>query len=170
MDTLCFAAFTGNEEENRSVFLEMLSAYFDEICADKPEDNIPKQYLPRILDTIIDETKKYELWAYMCVLGAEKIGFCIFQIDTKENPLCKREGWGFIREFYIASAYRREGYATRMCTMAENVLREKGAEDIYLTANAKTGEPFWRAMGYVYAGGCDDKNGNKIYEKRCVTQ
>jgi GNAT superfamily N-acetyltransferase len=146
-------------------FLEMLSEYFDEIFSDKPEENIPKKYLPKIINIIIDESKKCPLWVYLCIHNNKVIGFVIAQIDTKENVLCKREGWGFIREFYITQHCRRKGYASQMCKFIENVVYANGAKDIYLTANRNTGEPFWESMEYIYSGITDEKNGNKIYEK-----
>lgn len=165
MENLGFILYDKDQSGHYETFLPMFSDYFDEICSDKPDDNIPKEYLPKILGIIGDETKKYAIWLYLCVKGQEPVGFAMAQIDTTDNPLCKREGWGFIREFYIVPSYRRKGYAKQMCELIENVIYTNGARDIYLTANQKTGVPFWEAMGYTFSGVVDEKNGNKIYEK-----
>lgn len=165
MEKLEFVLYSKDLLNHYDSFLQMLSDYFDEICADKPEDNIPKKYLPKILDTISNETKKYTIWLYLCIKNNEPIGFAMAQIDTKDNPLCKREGWGFIREFYIISGFRRKGYAKQMCEFIENVIYSHGAKDIYLDASANTGVSFWESMGYIYSGKINDKNGNKTYEK-----
>lgn len=165
MKELEFILYNKDTANHFDTFLGLLSGYFDEICFNKPENNIPKKYLPRILSTISDETKKYTIWAFLCVHKNNPIGFVIAQIDTKDNPLCKRVGWGFIREFYIIPEYRRRGYATEMSRFIEHVIYQNGAENIYLTADSNTGEPFWESMGYLFSGECDDTNGNKLYEK-----
>jgi GNAT superfamily N-acetyltransferase len=140
--------------------LTMFADYFTEINA-----GIPKKYLPKILSIIADETKGYDIWLYLCLKDDELIGFVMAQIDVKENPACKREGWGFIREFYIIPAQRRKGFAEKMCGMVEERLYASGAKGIYLTANTNTGEPFWAAMGYVFTGIIDESNNNKYMEK-----
>lgn len=125
----------------------------------------PKHFIPKLLEIISEEITRYKEWLYFCQKNNDFIGFSIFQIDTPDNPLCKREGWGFIREFYIIPSHRRKGYAKQMCEFAERKLLEDGLRNIYLTADPNAGIPFWEAMGYVYSGKIDEKNGNKIFEK-----
>lgn len=165
MEELEFVFYDENLPNQRAAFLEMFSDYFDELFQESPEDNIPKKYLPGILCTLYGETKKYSLWVCLCFTDNKPIGFMMAQIDTKQNPLCKREGWGFIREFYIVPDLRRRGYGSKLCSFTETLLYSNGAKDIYLTADSKFGEPFWESMGYSYSGKVDDKNGDKIYEK-----
>ncbi|MDR1704021.1 MAG: GNAT family N-acetyltransferase [Clostridiales bacterium] len=145
----------------------MLIDYFDEITWSNPQDKVPKRFIPKLLEIIAEETSKYKEWLYLCGKGSEFIGFCLFQIDTPDNPMCKREGWGFIREFYVIPSYRHKGYARQMCIFAENKILEYKPAGIYLTADPNNGIPFWRAMGYSYSNKVDEKNQNEIYEKRC---
>lgn len=168
MEAVEFVLYTKDQLNHYNSFLTMLSDYFDETFSNNPEDKIPKKYLPKILDTIGDNTKKYTVWSYLCIKNNEPIGFVMAQIDEIENPLCKREGWGFIREFYIIPTCRRKGFAQQMCKFIENVIYRNGAKDIYLTADPNLGIPFWEAMGYVYSGKIEDANGNRIYEKNIV--
>ncbi len=163
-----FVIYSREQAEHREAFAQLFSDYFDELFADHPKDNIPKHILPRIVDIIGEETQKYKEWLYLCVQDNAFIGFALFQIDTPDNPMCKRPGWGFIREFCIVPAHRRKGYAKAMCRFAEEVLGQNGANKIYLTADATTGVPFWAAVGYSFTGEYDDKNGNGIYIKYLI--
>jgi GNAT superfamily N-acetyltransferase len=165
VEKLDFVPYDKDNINHYESFLKLFSDYFDEICVDKPDENIPKHVMPRIINIIGEETSKYNEWLYLCRNCTEIIGFVLAQIDTPDNPMCKREGWGFIREFYINPSFRRKGYAKQMCEFIEKIIRKNGSSDIYLTSDAKTGVPFWEAMGYVFFGKVDDKNGNKIYEK-----
>jgi GNAT superfamily N-acetyltransferase len=142
----------------------MLVDDFDETFDDNPQDKVPNQYITKLLKIIADETAKYKEYLYFCKTDDSFIGFSAFQIDTLDNPLCKREGWGFIREFYIIPEQRRKGYAKRMCEFVEDKLLQF-TNNIYLTSDPYNGIPFWEAMGYIYSGQIDDKNGLKIYVK-----
>lgn len=63
---------------------------------------------------------------------------------------------------------RRKGYAKRMCEFVEEKLLEHSPDNIYLTSDPINGIPFWEAMGYIYSGRIDDKNGNMIYVKHHI--
>ncbi|WP_185750680.1 hypothetical protein [Clostridium sp. KNHs214] len=52
-----------------------------------------------------------------------------------------------------------------MSNFIEKIIAINGTNNIYLTANADNGIPFWEAMGYSFTGKIHDKNGNRIYEK-----
>lgn len=165
MEQVDFIQYNKDNDNHYQIFIKLFSEYFDEICTDKPEKNIPKHVMPRIVKIIGEETAKYKEWLYLCSMGVDIIGFALAQIDTHDNPMCKREGWGFIREFYIIPSFRKRGYAREMCFLLEKIIFDNGANHIYLTADPNTGVPFWEKMGYVFSGNIDDKNGNKIYEK-----
>ncbi|MDR1688735.1 MAG: GNAT family N-acetyltransferase [Clostridiales bacterium] len=167
MDTLAFIAYNHAKKLHRSTLLNMLTVYFDEITWNNPKDKVPKHFLPKLIGVIAEEISKYKEWLYLCEKDSEFIGFCLFQIDTADNVMCKREGWGFIREFYVAVPYRRRGYARQMCIFAENKILQYKPTGIYLTAD-KNGILFWEAMGYTKSGKADEKNGNEIYEKYCA--
>jgi ribosomal protein S18 acetylase RimI-like enzyme len=165
MENTTFVSYDKGNINHYKGFSKLFSNYFDEICSDNPENTIPKHIMPKIINIIGEETQKYKEWLYLCYKEVNLIGFSIFQIDTPDNPMCKRTGWGFIREFYIIPSYRRNGYAKQMCNFVEKIILNNGANNIYLTANANNGIPFWEAMGYCFAKQIDEKNGNRIYEK-----
>ena len=159
--------YNKEDPEHYAAFSQLFSDYLDEIFSDNPDDNLPKHVLPRIINTIVEETQKYKEWLYLCAEVSTYIGFAMFQIDTPDNPMCKRNGWGFIREFYIVPSQRKKGHAKSLCNFIEEIMAENNGSDIYLTAD-KTSESFWEAVGYTFSGAYDDVNGNKIYEKRRI--
>lgn len=168
METLTFILFDFGNAIHCDILGSMLVDYFDETFVNNPQDKVPKHFIPKLLKIFADETTKYNEWLYLCKKDDTFIGFSVFQIDTPDNPLCKREGWGFIREFYIIPMQRRKGYAKRMCEYVEEKLFEYSPDNIYLTSDPNNGIYFWEAMGYIYSGKVDDKNGNKIYEKHRI--
>lgn len=165
MEIISFILYDKENINYYEGFLKLFSDYFDEICADNPKDNIPKHILLKIINIIGEEIQKHKEWLYLCYKGTDLIGFSIAQIDTPNNPMCKRNGWGFIREFYIIPSCRRNGFAEQMYNFIEKIIVKNGTTNIYLTANTDNGIPFWEAMGYSFTGKNDDKNGNRIYEK-----
>jgi len=166
METIQFAMYSGEDKSCSEAFLRLLSDYFDGIFANRPEDAIPKEYLPKILEHITNGTQHFVMWTYLCVVDGEVIGFAIGQVDTKENTQwCRREGWGFIREFYIDPAHRRKGYATLMYRVLEGKILSHGAKDLYLTTATATGVSFWESVGYADSGQIYEGNGGRIFEK-----
>jgi GNAT superfamily N-acetyltransferase len=167
MKKISFISYDKENINHYEGFLRLFSDYLDEVCLGKPENNIPKHIMPKIIDIIGQEIEKYKEWLYLCYKDTDLIGFSLAQIDTPDNPMCKRTGWGFIREFYIIPSCRRNGFAKQMCNFIEKAIVINGTNNIYLTAS-DNGIPFWETMGYNFTGKIDDKNGNKIYEKQIV--
>ncbi len=165
MGTNTFIPFDAGNIHHCSCLENMLTDYFDETFANNPQDKVPTRFIPKLLKIIGEETRKYKEWLYFCAIDGLFIGFSIFQVDTPDNPMCKREGWGFIREFYIIPSHRRNGFAKQMYQFVEKKLLEDRPRNIYLTSDPNNGIPFWEAMGYVYSGKTDNANENKIYEK-----
>lgn len=48
----------------------------------------------------------------------------------------------------------------------ETVLRDDGAENMYICPDAVTGEPFWKANGYKNSGKIDPDDKKPIYIKK----
>jgi len=167
MEIITFIPFDIKNSTQYDVLYKMFADYFEETFVNNPKDKVPIKFIPKVLQMIADGTEKYKVWFYLCKKNDDVIGFSLFQIDTPDNPMCKRNGWGFIREFYIISSQRRKGYASQMCKFVEEKLWETCTYNIYLTSDPNNGIPFWEAMGYTYTGETDISNGNKIYEKRC---
>lgn len=78
------------------------------------------------------------------------VGFSVYQIDQERSDWCKRPGWGFIREFYIAPPYRKLGYGTLLAEDTERRLRQMEAVQLYLTSGP--GAAFWQKCGWRLTG------------------
>ena len=100
----------------------------------------------------------------VAVEGEALAGFIAYQCDTPQSDWCEREGWGFIREIYVARPARGRGVGEMMLRQAERRLRsDHGVKQIYLTGAA--GYDFWRRMGYRAARAVSSINREPIYEK-----
>ena len=89
-------------------------------------------------------------------------GFSVYQIDTPESDWCKRPGWGFIREFYVAPSFRSHGTGKTLALHTEQALRSLGAQHLYLTSDNAV--PFWRKCGWRLTEELCS-NGQNILEK-----
>ncbi len=123
-------------------FSQLLADYFTEIHSDIPEHIIRG----KLMDLIHSQQESGILRVDLLVTETKPIGFSIYQIDTPESDWCKRPGWGFIREFYVAPACRLQGFGGALAAHSEKQLRDMGAEHLYLTAD--DGIPFWKHCGW----------------------
>ena len=121
---------------------DLMVAYFPEVNADIPE----KIIRGKLSDLIAEQHHQRILYAAVAMENESPIGFSIFQIDTPESDWCKRPGWGFIREFYIAPAYRHRGFGQLLAQYSEDALRAAGAQNLYLTSAQAS--PFWVHCGW----------------------
>lgn len=74
-------------------------------------------------------------------------GFVMYQIDEINNDWNFKEGWGDIREIYVAPSYRRRGYGKFLLYTAEMKLKEAGATQSYCLPE-EGAIPFFTACGY----------------------
>ena len=130
------------EKPLRDPFHKLLSDYFTELDSGIPENIIREELTPLIerqLDSLVIHTA-------LCEENSILVGFVIYQIDSEKSDWCKRPGWGFIREFYIAPGFRHRGYGAAMATYAEEHLKQLGSSGLYLTSD--TAVDFWVKCGY----------------------
>ena len=74
------------------------------------------------------------------------------------------ETCGFIREFWIAEAYRSQGHGSVLLQRAEERLKAQGIQTFVLTTD--TAEAFYLQHGFALAPGMKAKNGDPVYIKR----
>lgn len=98
----------------------------------------------------------------MAMDGENCIGFSVYQIDTPESDWCKRPGWGFIREYYVAPPYRKQGLGRQLAAHTEQCLQQMGAKQLYLTSTEAV--PFWQRCGWTLTD-ILCSNGQYILEK-----
>ena len=71
---------------------------------------------------------------------------------------------GFIREFWVAEAFRNQGNGADLLALAEKHFLERGIYTTILTTD--TAERFYERHGYVRAHGCEAKNKDEVFAKR----
>lgn len=94
--------------------------------------------------------------------GGEVLGFLLFQVTAFTNWFFE-EPIGFIREFWVSPAHRRQGYGGQLLREAETYFAAHGAFRSILTADAATG--FYLARGYRSAPGVRAKNKMEVLTK-----
>ena len=125
---------------------DMMVPYMAELCCDVSEEIICTK-----LEAFIRQ--QWENGTIQILLAFDRqtpIGFSIYQIDAPDSNWCQRPGWGFIREFYVIPAYRKQGIGKRLAAHTEAVLRAMGAEHLYLTSDQAI--PFWQRCGWRLTG------------------
>lgn len=91
------------------------------------------------------------------------IGFIQF-VPIRFTSWFFEETLGFIREFWVAEAFRGRGHGTELLTLAERYFLEHGIYTTILTTD--TAERFYERHGYVRACGCRAKNEDEVFVKR----
>ena len=91
------------------------------------------------------------------------IGFIQFK-PIKFTSWFFEETCGFIREFWVAGAYRHAGHGTALLRLAEDYFKERGIYTAILTTD--TAERFYLNRGYQRAYGCAAKNNDAVFVKR----
>ena len=91
------------------------------------------------------------------------IGFIQFQ-PIRFTAWFFEETCGFIREFWIAKAYRGSGHGAALLRLAETWFLENGLYRSILTTD--TAETFYRKHGYIEAPGCTAKNRDAVFSKQ----
>lgn len=94
--------------------------------------------------------------------NGDTMGFIQFQMSTLSSWFFE-EPFGFIREFWVHPAYRRQGHGKALLHMAEAYFAEHGAGIVLLTADNAVN--FYLANGYKKSPGMQAKNKMEVLEK-----
>ena len=94
--------------------------------------------------------------------NGDAVGFLQFQLTAFSNWFFE-EPFGFIREFWVAPAYRRQGHGRALLRMTEDYFAAHGAQRSILTADDAAG--FYLANGYEKAPGIQAKNKMEVLVK-----
>ncbi len=133
-------------------FKPLFKAYFKEFGLDMPEQGF------MAMDR---DVQAYDMKIVMLYQSQEPIGFCLFQIDTLDNPWCMHEGAGDIREFYIKPSHRKKNLGTYLFHEVRQYFLKENVKDIYLTSD-DTGD-FWKKLGFVFTGKIIEENNSEEY-------
>ena len=90
------------------------------------------------------------------------IGFLQFR-PVKFSSWFFEETCGFIREFWVAEEFRKEGHGTALISLVEKYFIDNGIYTSILTTDTAAG--FYKRHGYVKAFGCKAKNQDEVFIK-----
>ena len=94
--------------------------------------------------------------------GGGAVGFLQFQLTAFSHWFFE-EPFGFIREFWVAPGYRRQGHGRVLLRMTEDCFAAHGAYRSILTADDAVG--FYLANGYERTPGVWAKNNMEVLVK-----
>ena len=164
MENLSFIPLHAEDREACDTFRTLMRAYSAELAAHEaspPSDAETEHWI----DSIIRLQGSPERHLEICRLNGAPIGFCHGKTDRPEHKGCKKVGYGCILGFYVAPGYRRKGIGTAMFRRLESLFQADGASRMYLTAEPRSGVPFWTALGFARSGEVSPENHLDIYEK-----
>lgn len=103
------------------------------------------------------------IFAYLICENDDVLGMIQFQKVELSNRYLKME-FGMIREFWIASRFRKHGYGAILLKAAENFFAENGIKSVVLFSRPEA-EGFYQKQGYGKKPGMTACNGMTVYEK-----
>ncbi len=124
----------------------------------------PKELIPKITKSMIDKLDENR-FLQIVFLEDEPIAFCYAKIDKTGDKGVIRPNWGYIMELFVKKNHRRKRIGKALVNACESFFIEKGIQNIWLTADAVTGIPFWLANDYRDSGEISAENNQKIMTK-----
>ncbi|MBQ9861574.1 MAG: GNAT family N-acetyltransferase [Clostridia bacterium] len=154
-------------ENNNSLHYEMLNELMIEYVSETDlhqSISTPKELIPKITKSMINKLDENR---FLQIVSAddEPIAFCYAKIDRVGDRGDIRPDWGYIMEFFVKKTHRRKGIGKDLVNRCESFFVEKGVENIWLTADAVTGIPFWLACDYIDTGEISLENNQQIMTK-----
>lgn len=136
-------------------FFKLFSDYYNELECDEDIEQLLTDY---VLPDCAAELLRIDL----ALEGGEAVGFVIYQTDGIENDWNFKEGWGDIRELFVAKNRRKSGIGRALLQNAEKNLN---AKNIYLLPE-EGAEGFFIKCGYADGGDYNSELDCKVFEKR----
>lgn len=124
----------------------------------------PEQIIPNITKSMINKINNNR-FLQIVYEEDEPIAFCYAKIDRIGDKGYIRPDWGYIMEFFVKKTHRRKGIGKKLVNQCENFFKEKGVKNIWLTADAVTGIPFWLACNFIETGEISFENSQQIMSK-----
>lgn len=145
---------TPYQPQFQSVFTQLFADYYAELGCDDNAQLLVEDY-------VLPDWEADLLRLALAFDGEQCVGFIAYQVDGIENDWCFLEGYGDLREVYVAPTHRQRGLGKQLVAFAESDL---GAIPFY-TLPEEASEAFFIACGYTDQGGyCCDLD-SKVFEK-----
>lgn len=161
---LSYIPLEQNNPEQFAVFCELLTEYDAEI-GNRPFAEQDQERIKRIADYLIKCSVRGDSWLELINALDKPIGFLFYEVDDGSYGAPETLGYGFIREFYIRSEYRRQRLGSRCFAKIEDNFRKQSVKQMWLTCETKAGAPFWRSFGFINTENRCQKNDIVIYVK-----
>ena len=138
----------------RSLFID----YYNELdCEDDPECTFDEFLLP--------DLENEEFSVAVAEENGALVGFVIYQIDELIGGWHFKEGWGDVREIFVAFDYRGRGIGSQLMRYAEDSLSREGAEGVYLLPVDEC-ESYFLNRGYSDCGEVCKAVDAKVLQKK----
>lgn len=124
----------------------------------------PEQIIPNITKSMINKINNNR-FLQIVYEEDEPIAFCYAKIDRIGDKGYIRPDWGYIMEFFVKKTHRRKGIGKKLVNQCEKFFKEKCVKNIWLTADAVTGIPFWLACNFIEKGEISFENSQQIMSK-----
>ena len=147
MNDLTFIQLRRGHEEDRRRFESLMVRYFRELDRHQGRHTDP-EFLRNVTRSILSMQGPHDRHLELCYDGDSLVGFWYGKVDHPEHKGFIKPGYGYIMEFYVIPAYRRQGYGTAMFRRLHGLFASHGVKRLYLTADPVTGKPFWEWIGF----------------------
>jgi GNAT superfamily N-acetyltransferase len=171
MEKLTFLPIEKGNAAHRELFESLFMLYVTEQREHRTavgRDYLPLELIDKWFDSILNMQGDSDRHLEVAFDGETPVGFLYGKVDHAEHRGFVKPGFGYIMEFYVAPEYRRRSVGTKLFRRIETLFASDGAEQMYLTADEITGEPFWTAMGFKPSGEVSPETKTEIYIKNIV--
>ena len=147
-------------DADRNDFIKMLDTCFSQDY----KEPLTLAQLERWCDTLTRQAEAQIVFLDILEIDGILRGFVLYQIDSQKSDWCVKEGYGTIREIYVAADLRKGGHGKSLALHAENQLRQMNIPGVYLTSEEEA-IGFWEKMGYQNSGEICSENNGQIFVK-----
>ena len=158
------------ESTHVELFTDMLLAYLRELDEHSPDPSFPDETIRVYAAGMSRMQGSSDRHLELCLDGGAWFGFHCDMAGHTGHKGFNKPSYGCIMEIYVAPGFRRKGYGTRMLARLSSDFFEHDVENLYLTADPVSGEPFFEALDFRRHREIYPKNNQKIYEKKIKTR
>ncbi|MDR2167995.1 MAG: GNAT family N-acetyltransferase [Clostridiales bacterium] len=162
-----YIEFDRNNQYQYRNLQQLFADYFTGLFENDPEVNFTNEQLAEIFQDFLEALNFEDSWVILAndEPGGQLAGFVIAHIDRPHKDWCKREGWGMIREIYVAPQFRGRGIGKQLIRAAEAAMKNFEPPGFYLTSDDSF--EFWQKVGYADTGEIEEANNSRIFAKSC---
>lgn len=165
MNPLTFVQIEKDNDSHFELLKGLMIPYNEELSEHKPGYPINTENVLEVTRGMINMQGPHDRHLELVYDDNSLIGFHYFKVDHEGHKGFIKPDYGYIMEFYVIPEYRRKGYGRAIFIHEEALYASHGIKRMYLNADAITGLPFWKAIGFIGTGEIQPHNNMEIYEK-----